>query len=328
MFNRYNIENLKRAINDPSLIADELFRPVQPFKRFGMYGLPLMASETVHRHFVSGQEPTSIWDREWDLLIVLDACRAGWLSAVSAEYQILSEVGSIYSVGSHSAEWINNTFSERYEEQIQNCTYVTANHHSKWMNPDRFARFEDVTNYEADGKPLPAPPAHVVSDQAIRVGRNMNWDKMIVHYMQPHIPFIRHTGDNYKKIFSQVDGSRRNKHDDHSVDIYEFDLLRRGEIDFDTFWKAYKETLITVLDDLKTLLTSIDAEKVVISADHGNAVGEFGIYGHKNVALPAIREVPWCETSATNTEEYTPTTEKRGHQEVSIDKRLENLGYM
>jgi hypothetical protein len=319
MFNRYNIENLKRAINDPSLIADELFRPVQPFKRFGVYGLPLMASETVHRHFVSGKEPTSIWNREWDLLVVLDACRAGWLSAVSAEYQILSEVGSIYSVGSHSAEWINNTFSERYEEQIQNCTYVTANHHSKWMNPDRFARFEDVTNYEADGKPLPAPPAHVVSDQAIRVGRNTNWNKMIVHYMQPHKPFLTRGGERRDVSIAA----------EWSTGYKMYRKVINGDLTRNELERAFINNLRYVLYEVELLMENINAPTVAITSDHGNALGERFLWDHsRGINHPSVRRVPWAECSAEDRESIEPaqyhTIDKNNKQ---VEERLRQLGY-
>jgi hypothetical protein len=171
-------------------------------------------------------------------------------------------------------------------------------------------------------------PPRPITDRAIATYMNQSPQRMIVHYMQPHIPFIRIVEGGYEKIFDEVDGSRQNKYEQHSVDIYEFDLLRRGEIDFDTFWNAYKETLRAVLDDVAKLLQNIDANKVVISADHGNAVGEFGIYDHERVPIPAIRKVPWCETSATNTEQYIPTTERKEDTSVDMNKRLRDLGYL
>ena len=36
-----------------------------------------------------------------------------------------------------------------------------------------------------------------------------------------------------------------------------------------------------VLNDIGILLDNLDAERVVITADHGEAFGEYGILGHK-----------------------------------------------
>lgn len=44
--------------------------------------------------------------------------------------------------------------------------------------------------------------------------------------------------------------------------------------------KAYLDDLRYVLDDVEILLENIAAEHVVLSADHGEAFGECGVYGH------------------------------------------------
>ena len=42
-------------------------------------------------------------------------------------------------------------------------------------------------------------------------------------------------------------------------------------------WQAYCDDLQYVLNDVSLLLSNLDAERVVISTDHGHATGEFGI---------------------------------------------------
>ena len=205
MLERYNTKNLKKAVVNPNLILKEAARPIRPIQNFGWRGIPLLASELVHRHFVSGEAPSTVWEKEWDMLVVLDACRSEWLADIASEYDFLRDVDSIYSVGSHSDEWIDKTFDEQYGDEIEQCAYVTANHHSKWMDPSKFAHFEDVTRYNG-GTGLPAPPAHLVTDHAITVGREQKWDRLIVHYMQPHKPFLER-GEARKEVSMANDWS-------------------------------------------------------------------------------------------------------------------------
>ena len=61
---------------------------------------------------------TNVFDREWDLLVVLDACRVDALRAVADEYDFLDGVDSMPSVGSTSFEWLNHTFDRAHEEEI------------------------------------------------------------------------------------------------------------------------------------------------------------------------------------------------------------------
>jgi hypothetical protein len=98
-----------------------------------------------------------------------------------------------------------------------------------------------------------------VTDRAIAIDRELDPDRLIVHYMQPHQPFIgetaKATGDTW------VDGSCWR------------DLLR-GEASEEEARRAYRENLSVVLDDVELLFKNIDADPAVISADHGNAFGE------------------------------------------------------
>lgn len=93
-------------------------------------------------------------------------------------------------------------------------------------------------------------------------------------------------------------------------------------------WEAYLEELRCVLDDLTVLLSNIDAETVVITADHGEAFGEYGAYKHHSGSLhPKIRLVPWVVTSAQDTGSYSPQVEPVEQNEQSTEDALRALGY-
>ena len=70
---------------------------------------------------------TNVYSLDWDVLILLDTCRVDALEVVAPEYKFLSKIGSIQSVGGASPEWIAKTFVDKYEADIQNTAYLSAN---------------------------------------------------------------------------------------------------------------------------------------------------------------------------------------------------------
>lgn len=270
---------------------------------------------------------TNVFSREWDAMIVLDACRVDALRAVAPEYEFLEEVNSIRSVGSHSFEWMSKTFVEKYRESIERTSYVTANpfaarsYFDREVPPedrtipfgptdygtvsrDTLGYIDEVQTYGIDdelGFILP----ETVTDRAIRAGREEETDRLLVHYMQPHDPLICQ------------DGTKTN--------VYH--RLRAGTVTEEEVCEWYLETLRTVLEEVAVLLENLDADRVVITADHGEAFGELGFYGHMpGFPHPAVRRVPWAETTAIDTGSYEPTIEPRS-EEADVKQHLKELGY-
>lgn len=64
---------------------------------------------------------------------------------------------------------------------------------------------------------------------------------------------------------------------------------------------------LVVSNDLETLLETVDADRVVVTSDHGNTIGECGTFGHHGVPLDVLRRVPWVETDATDTGSFEPS---------------------
>lgn len=141
---------------------------------------------------------------------------------------------------------------------------------------------------------------------------------MIVHYMQPHTPSVP------DPIGRGIGG------DPGTNDFWResaLDLLRRGDVTSEEVWNSYEANLHYVLDDVALLLDNITADTVAISADHGELMGEFGLYGHpEHVPLPAVKEVPWYLTDATNEYTYQPRIET-SRTPGDLDEKLRQLGY-
>ncbi len=92
-------------------------------------------------------------------------------------------------------------------------------------------------------------------------------------------------------------------------------------------WEDYRSNLEYALDSVRTLLKSVDGD-VVITADHGNLLGEFGLYGHPDyVPVPALKRVPWCRTTAENEGKYEPVEWSNESVKDDREELLRNLGY-
>ena len=164
---------------------------------------------------------TNIFDRDWDILVLLDACRVDALSAVAPEYEFLSGIDSLQSVGGHSSESIAKTFVDEYEAEIRNTAYLSANvythqilkshHHNPvstrkdrtykllakapTVDVSTLGRIEHLYQFEPVGEVWPyglvdggTPPRYVTA-RGIAVGRTKQFDRLILHYLQPHTPF-------------------------------------------------------------------------------------------------------------------------------------------
>jgi len=269
----------------------------------------------------------NVYDREWDVLVVLDACRPDALETVAPNVGFVDGVGRMRSVGSCSSEWLENTFDPATRnDAIAGTAMVTGNTWTdRYLDADAFAALDEVWKYAWDDD-LGTVPAEAVTDRAVAVARAGDDDRLVVHYMQPHHPFVTSPleGDG---------GMARTSRE--SSEHNPWTLLRRGDADPDRVWEAYLANLEYVLGSVGTLLENVGG-RVAITADHGNLFGEWGLYGHPmHTPVPALLSVPWCETSARDRGTHEPTLEppeplplSRVYDAGGDRDRLEALGYL
>lgn len=257
-----------------------------------------------------------IYDEDWDLLIVLDACRYDLIQDVTDNYDFLSKPESRRSVNSVTKLWMEENFQTEYRGEITDTCYISGNPFTR----DRInhSMFKDVVEVwkRAWVEPGTVPP-RAVTDATIRAGRDSNCERVIAHYMQPHCPFIP-----AREICQTKDLGKFGEQGDV------WDRLQRGEVSKEAVWEGYRENLELVLDDLRVLLENIDANRVVITSDHGNALGEWKVYGHvPNNPIEPLRKVPWITASATDSYEYEPGNVR---ESIGVDReeQLESLGYL
>lgn len=281
------------------------------------------AYNKIGSHLVNLYPTKDIFDEEWDVLVILDACRFDLMNSVVDEFEYISDIKKSYSRATKTPVWMEETFKKEFQGEIGETAYITGNPNSeKFLTPSSFGMLDEVWRYAWDdelGTIKPDP----ITDRAITVGRNDDFSRLLVHYMQPHEPFLSapELGGSdtvERKITGQSSSDFR------SV----WSRLEGGEISKETVWNHYQENLRRVLESIGTLADNTDAERFVITSDHGNALGEWNIYGHPAYRpIPSLLKVPWIEISTDDSKKYEPSSWTR-ETTGNVDSRLQDLGYM
>lgn len=232
------------------------------------------------RKFMINQK--DMLNEKWDYLIVLDACRYDAFEEIN---NIPGKLEHIYSQGTHTVEWLKNTFSNR---ELKDIIYISGNPQmspykfKEWVgikNP--FFHFENVWDHGWDPNLSTVRPEKVI-DATIDLNRKYPNKRMIIHFLQPHAPFIGKEkfdmNENELKVFNTTDWTP----------------LLSSKDTIDKIWRAYKSNLIFVLEYVEDLIRILKEGEIIITSDHGEMFGECGIYGH----VPAfyskeLLKVPW-----------------------------------
>lgn len=264
-----------------------------------------------------GDPGTPIYEREWDLLVVVDACRLDLMREVAPAYEFATDVRAMRSLDSTTALWMRKNFTAKDAAEMAETAYVCGNPFSaEELDADSFETLDEVWR-DVWAEPGTVPP-EAITDRAIRVAREHSPGRLIVHYMQPHCPFLSRP--------DLTRGKRRDRFGNQDWrDVWE--KLRDGDLDRDEVWAGYRENLELALDEVGVLLRNVDAETAVVTSDHGNALGEWLVYGHPpTMPHDCLRVVPWIETTATDEGTREPATHA---SETAVDRQeqLAALGY-
>lgn len=286
---------------------------------------------------------TNVFSLDWDLLIILDSCRVDALRTVAAsgDYNFLhdAELSTMVSVGGSTLEWVAGTFVAEHASPIRNTALVSANgwphrilaegyrpedrvhYGSTWISWQTVSNDSLGAHVRAwqygDGRAgysgQPQADAETVVDLSTDLGRRQTFDRTIVHIIEPHYPYAAAARSRDASELSQIEQ-------------HPFDYLReRG--DRATVWEAYLTELRAGLDAVGTLLRNFDADTVLISADHGEAFGEWGIYGHGSGSFhPAVRRIPVLETEASDDGTHHP--DDIPDRDTDVEDHLRSLGYL
>lgn len=269
---------------------------------------------------------TSPMAKDWDVLLVLDCCRPDALEELSPEYDWLpARVNRTWSPASWSKAWMKKSFSEKYAAEMADTAHITWNPFSEEHldAADWYLLNEVHLDGGWDDERGLVPPRQV-TDRVIDCRRHADARRILAHYQQPHAP--------YPSI--ETERLRRNevKHDSRTS-VWDRLIDPDDELGIEDAWAGMLDTLRWVLDDIELLLENLDADRVILTADHGESFNDkgLGLYGHMaGMPLPRLIRVPWVELEATDRNTYTPTHTLGSAAEepaADVEQRLEQLGY-
>lgn len=277
----------------------------------------------------------NVMEADWDNLIILDACR---YDTFEQECQLDGDLKRVLSAGGSSWEFMKENFDEK---QHHDTVYVTGNAHISKLDNKTFHSILSVDIENANERdtiypgPLPDKSGAIlpeaVNEQALTAHKEFPQKRHIIHYMQPHLPFLGKYGRTlYRRVLdsSVKDEFVRDSRWGLSVDIFRAVKHPKINVDDNDIKKAYKENLTIVLDFVDNLLKKLDGCSVITS-DHGQLLGERILtkkrYGHPHDIHPIkLIEVPWFECKYEERrqieEDAPPDSEP-----MNNDKIMENL---
>lgn len=290
---------MKKAINEPELILPFLKKQTYILReKFRNKVVGVITKILDLRLPKQKKRIDNLRGEDEFLLIVLDACRYDALKQEADEYFPDKEVKPVFNEARNTFEWGKNVWGEG----LYTCKYISGavpinsnytefeeNRHSMYdgyVPAEHILNLRDAWQEAWDDELGVAPPEKIteiaLEDQA---------DQMVVHYFQPHTPFI-----GEKRQLGYKEGENALPAQGKPVDHIIWEKVKDGEISRSELWELYVSNLRRVLDSVKKLLEELDHDNVVITSDYGEALGEYGVYAHpENINHPKVRVVPWLE---------------------------------
>jgi len=247
---------------------------------------------------------------DWDVLVVLDACRADALQRI-ADWPVESAI----SPASCTPEWVEAVATEgifdrthivsgnpKYEQvdpPIEDAT-IEPYWESHWNTQLQTTLPETILD-RVDGLLDESPP------------------DIVAHLQQPHWPYVAKLGSHWMLAYDDCGPWDVGTDTIDSLQV----AMQRGLIDTKKAKKAYEASISSVWNTvIQYLYQWIDQDyTVIVTADHGEMFGrlrELGIYEHPcNCHLRSLVTVPWIEFSPSG-EIQTPD---------DVEDRLRALGY-
>ncbi|MFO8006475.1 MAG: tetratricopeptide repeat protein [Candidatus Brocadiia bacterium] len=272
---------------------------------------PAPAEETGERELPRQMELLA--EADWDVLVVLDACRADYFG------QVVGRGETVLSPGNCTRFWLPRMAEMLTERDV---LYFTANPVVD-REAERYGFDLDLVSIWRDqwGRftERDIPSVHPLSVNGVvaaygRLGR-LDGRPFVVHYLQPHSPYIG-TPPLAAARWGQGGGGfgaacRDLDRPDHAA--------ARGELDWDVVRRAYAGNLALVWDAVRNLVASpvCEGRTVVVTSDHGEILGEHGgQFGHLGTwRYREQYEVPYL------------VMEGRPDEETTVKDKLAALGY-
>lgn len=240
-------------------------------------------------------------------LIVLDACRWDVFDALAPLF-IGGRRDPVRSVGFDTFQWMSRAWHRDLapRRDAHSCHYVSGavpiNHHQldnaelrrlyDGVAPANHIESIDPVWRDEWDETVGACPPEPVTDRAI--GAAANHDRLVVHYMQPHAPYL-----GVGTPATQLLGNNTNPGVGEPVDAPIWRGVRSNRITDERLRYVYEWNCRRALREAVRLVDALDDRPVVVTADHGEALGEYGHYMHERRPHPHVRTIPWAVVEGT-----------------------------
>lgn len=271
----------------------------------------------------------AITEEDWDYLIVLDACRYDIFKDVYEDY-LKGDLSKRESSACRTPDWFKAEFDDK---EFDDIVYVSSNPHinsqteSKGIKAsENFHKVVDVWFKGWDDDKMTVPPEEV-TEAAFQAKSDYPNKRMIIHFIQPHYPYLdkkiegldwvkgqsdsselslfqrtirkaerEFFGDRLSKLIGRTNAWRvREKLRIRGFDGQDEKVWRELHNDMEEWHRLYEDNIRKALEQVEELVKDLDG-KVVVTADHGEALGEEDVYVHPpNTDIDVLKEVPWLE---------------------------------
>lgn len=243
-----------------------------------------------------------IWDREWDNLIILDACRYDVFKEYFFKRKMVGKLEYILSRASDTPSFLIENFFKYGKEKYDDIVYITANPFVDIILKNKVYKIIPVWKHGWSEHYQTVLPK-TMYEYTIRAIKKYPGKRFIIHFIQPHYPYLLsplietslkdlRTCLLQGKIFVETE-KKRSLSALYGAEVYSIIEPRRH-------FRLYKQNLEITLPYVEKLIEILPG-KTVVTADHGEAFGEIlhplfpiRIYGHiGKVRISPLIKVPW-----------------------------------
>jgi hypothetical protein len=276
-------------------------------------------------------EGTDVFAEDWDNLLILDACRYDMFERYS---ELPGRLEHRHTRGTDTTEFLTANFGGR---DLRDTVYVTANpqlHHNRDEIDAKLYRVIDIWRKEGWNEEHGTVLPETVTEHARRAAREHPNKRLVVHYIQPHYPFIESETEFDKRHLAAQDADGQAEGTEENV----WGQLMTGALDTSPadIWRPYVANLKRALPHVEELLGELGG-RTVVTADHGNMSGErsFPIpireWGHpRGIYTEQLARVPWLVHDNGPRRDIVaeqPESRTEDIEEETVADRLKHLGY-
>lgn len=271
----------------------------------------------------------SLRRRDEYLLVVLDACRYDVFADVAPEYLTFETIEAVQSAGRNTFEYVSRCWPDRYDNvaYLSAATPINSNRREEYdhgtvsqlyggyVPSEHLPHIRDVWSESWDESIGITPPGPV-TDAALESDSR----RVVAHYFQPHAPYI-----GRRSLLGHANDEDSRPLEGEAVDVPVWERVKYGDVSRARLRAVYESNLRRALREVARLVEATDIDTVAVMGDHGEALGEYGMYAHPQVDHPQIRTVPWGVVDGMNS---YPDSSDGETTASSVESRLTDLGYL